>query len=214
MISTRKVAAGGLLAFMLLVGASGCSGSTEPTSARPLFEVWPVTDALEEDPIDSVAELVQRSELVVVGRIESVEVGEPTFATPDPSTPQAAYGGQSIVVTVKPNDASDATRVEFIYQFPASRPDLELTSAKDIALPKEDVVLAVTKAPGGEGMYRCTGGSSWCPLIWDGGAFHSPVEQSDERELTGSSDGASYSSMAEALLAIDPAGGVPIVGLG
>lgn len=199
---------------MFLVGASGCSGSSEPTNSQPLFEVWPVTDALEEDPIDSVAELVQRSELVVVGRIESVEVGEPTFATPDPSTPQAAYGGQSVVVTVKPNDASDAIRVEFIYQFPASRPYLELTSAKDIALPKEDVVLAVSKAPGGEGKYRCAGDSSWCPLIWDGGAFRSPVEQSGDLPITGPGEKSTYSTAADALLAANPRGAVTIVGLG
>ncbi|WP_062519305.1 hypothetical protein [Demequina silvatica] len=131
-----------------------------------MSDVLGSTQALEGDPVDDLAELADRADIVVTGRISAIEVSAATFATPDPATPEAVYGGQVLTATVDPADGERILRVEFIHQFSG---DHALRDQRDVLIPDEDLVLALvpTGDPDGE-TYRCVADASWCPLLWNG----------------------------------------------
>jgi hypothetical protein len=153
--------------------------------ARSLVDILGSVQALEKNPVDDLNELADRSDIVLTGRITSVEVSSPVYATPDPGTPEATYGGQVLIATVKPGDGSDAVMVEFIYQFSG---DHALNGPEDVELPDQELVFSLIPTPdSGSTTYRCVADSTWCPLEWNGEGLESaswdegtlPVDSSD-----------------------------------
>ncbi|WP_062316070.1 hypothetical protein [Demequina maris] len=143
--------------------------------------------------MDDLAELAERSDMVITGHLTAVDVSSPIYATPDPGTPEATYGGQVLTTTVKPSDGGRSIKVEFIYQFAG---DQALKDARDVVLPDEEVVLALVPTGDANGKtYRCVADSSWCPLVWNGEGLESASWSSGTLPLHADQPVASFSSL-------------------
>jgi len=178
--SSRHVRFSALAAGLALVVGGCASPAEEPTIG--FYDLLGLGSALEPNPVDNVAELADRADIMVVGTVTGIEFSAPIMATPDPGDPNATYGGQQILATVQPSDGSDPLVVEFVYQF---LPGGAVTSPGQVQLPDDEMVLALVENSDGS-KYYCVADSQWCPLVWSGTGLKSGAWQGDDVPLTGS----------------------------
>lgn len=149
-----------------LLALSGCTGG----SGADLFSVLPLVFGNAPDSQDSFAELVQDSDLVVIGRVTGVTV-DPI----DTVTPAVGFvtGRYKISITVTPTGGGDAvTYAEGL----DTAPELAKSTIRDIegaTLPESEMLFALREVD--DWGYACTSAEPrLCPIEWTPAGFVSP----------------------------------------
>jgi hypothetical protein len=152
-------------------GVTGCSGTATNLSAS-----LPDVQALEVDPKESYAELIEDSDLVVVGTITQVTAELHGSETPDAANaPELVLDTIRVEFTISPHDgAEDVAFAEAV----TVRSDVTQNVLAEInaaRLPSETMLFALT-GPLDEWGYVCTSGDrALCGLAEREGQWWSPL---------------------------------------
>ena len=153
-------------ALAALFALSGCSGG----SGADLFSVLPLVFADGPDSQESFAELVEDSDLVVLGRVTDVAVGPI-----DTITPAAGFvtGRYRVTITVTPTGGGQAVTYASALDV---APELAKSTIRDIegaSLPEGQLLFALRDVD--DWGYACTSGDpGLCPIELTPGGLVSP----------------------------------------